>query len=552
MRPTTHRSAAELYAWLGLRWIPRLLALVDRNPLSPTYGCFDRQFWHYLTADFPCGMSQEFGLPLALAHSADLPGNRWRAQPRLRELAVAAVDFARRSAHRDGSCDDYYPYERALGATCFALYACAESCRLLDVRQGALLEHLVRRARFVSGHQETGRLSNHQALAALGMFTVARLAGVPELEGAARERAELAVSWQDQEGWFTEYEGCDPGYHTLSLDFLAKLQSASGWTFLEEPLARAVAFAREMLHPDGSWGGEYGSRNTFNYMPHGFELLAGRMPEAREVADGWLWAAANGHAAANEDDRIFVHPAFGQLQAAEEVLRGGDRSLPDGPPDLRPGVRHYRNAGLLVAHRGDWHLVIGLHKGGVFKAWKGTRLVASDTGLVGATARGGRVLVSHAVNAPGDDDPHNRVEVDEREGTAVVTTRMCWASKKLASPLRQVAFRLGTGTLGRVAPNLLRSLLQRILITGRRPAPLLLERRIDWSPDPPTVTDVLTALPGAPELARLYRSTDATTIYVATSNPAQDGVLMPWDELAEHLPSLQEEGRVTIRRELGP
>src|SRR6186997_2664589 len=109
-------SLRPLYAHAAMSFIPRLLGNIDRNPYRPTYGCLDRQFWHYRTADFPSEMYQEGVLPLALAYTHDLPGNRWHAEPRLRELAIAALRFSARYAHRDGSCDDYYPYERALGA----------------------------------------------------------------------------------------------------------------------------------------------------------------------------------------------------------------------------------------------------------------------------------------------------------------------------------------------------------------------------------------------------------------------------------------------------
>ena len=35
--------------------IPKILTLQDRNPHSPTYGCFDRNYWHYKIIDFPRG-----------------------------------------------------------------------------------------------------------------------------------------------------------------------------------------------------------------------------------------------------------------------------------------------------------------------------------------------------------------------------------------------------------------------------------------------------------------------------------------------------------------
>ena len=76
------------YAELALPYIPRLLQLIDRNPYSPTYGCFDRAYWHYRTMDFPCGMSQEFVLPLALVYARRYPGNRYyQLSTRVRELA---------------------------------------------------------------------------------------------------------------------------------------------------------------------------------------------------------------------------------------------------------------------------------------------------------------------------------------------------------------------------------------------------------------------------------------------------------------------------------
>ena len=68
----------DRYVELALPYIPRLLHLVDQNPYSQTYGCMDRAFWHYRTMDFPCGMSQEMVLPLALVYANEYPGNHYK------------------------------------------------------------------------------------------------------------------------------------------------------------------------------------------------------------------------------------------------------------------------------------------------------------------------------------------------------------------------------------------------------------------------------------------------------------------------------------------
>ena len=88
---TKEDGPRDLYVELALPYIPRLLHLIDQNPYSPTYGCFDRAFWHYRTMDFPCGMSQEMVLPLALVYANEYPGNRYQGIGRIRELAEAAI-----------------------------------------------------------------------------------------------------------------------------------------------------------------------------------------------------------------------------------------------------------------------------------------------------------------------------------------------------------------------------------------------------------------------------------------------------------------------------
>ena len=55
-----------------------------------------------------------------------------------------------------------------------------------------------------------------------------------------------------------------------------------------DPLVKAVEFAWYFMHPDGSYGGEYGSRNTYHFYPHGFELMAPHTEKAGQIADRFL------------------------------------------------------------------------------------------------------------------------------------------------------------------------------------------------------------------------------------------------------------------------
>ena len=528
---------ARYYVDRVMAELPRALTLLDRDPSSPSHGCFDRNYWHYRTQDFPSGMYQELALPLAQAFAVAWPGNRFHGAPRLRELALAAVDFAERSAHADGSCDDYFPNERALGATAFAAAACAETLRLLEEREPSRLAFLGKRCRWLLGAHESGRLTNHHALVALAAARTARLLDDADLLERARVPLARCLEWQHQEGWFPEYEGADPGYQTLTLAFLAAVAELLPSPELDAALDRALGFAVHFLHPDGSYGGETGSRNSCQVLPSGFERLAARSPEARYLADGWLAGAAAGRAGHPDDDRIFCHWLHdfvtAHLARAARGTAGVERWVPPS------GRTAFPAAGLQVIREGDWTLVIATGKGGVLRACRGDRLVASDTGIV---ARAGKDRwVTHGV------DPEAEVWLEEHAVT--VAGRFQRAPHHLPSPAKQVVFRLVNATLGRVAPDLLRRLLQRILITGKRPVPIRFERRIDWSGDALEIRDRLEASPAEVRaLERLWASSDATSIYGAASNLWQAASLQRWETLDEAVGELRTRGRVEIRR----
>jgi hypothetical protein len=532
-------GAGAWYAERFLAEVPRVLTLLDRHRLSRTYGCFDRNHWHYRTQDFPSGMYAEYALALAHAFAADLPGNRWRGEAALRDWTVAACRWAAKSAHADGSCDDYYPNERALGATAFAASACAEALRLVGEGPADLVAFARKRALWLLGRHESGRLSNHHALVALAGVRAAAIGGGDDLVSLARERLDECLSWQHAEGWFPEYEGADPGYQTLTIAFLAALRAEmpSPPPTLDPALDRALAFAAAFLHPDGSFGGEQGSRGTCQVLPSGFERLATSSGAARALADGWLRGAEAGLCGRPDDDRILCHTLADLPVAwAARRARGGGGAAPWSPAD---GVTSFPAARLLVVRRAGLRLVVATSKGGSFRMFRDGRLVAAESGLFAVGPRG-RLLGTDRVD-PGS-------VADLAPGSVTVRGRFQWEKERLPTPAKVLAFRTGTLTLGRVAPDLVRRLLQRAVVTGKARAPFSFERTIDWGGPGVVVRDRIVAEPGAPALESLFAAPDATSIYVATSRVWQDAGLRPWTDLSGSLPRLASDGSVLVER----
>ncbi|HIK31346.1 MAG TPA: hypothetical protein IGS31_08375 [Oscillatoriales cyanobacterium M4454_W2019_049] len=547
----------EPFAQIAIAQIPKILTLLDRNPHSPTYGCFDRNFWHYKIVDFPSGMSQEFVWPLALAYATDAPDNPFYQQPILPKWVEAGILYAARSAHGDGSCDDYFPYERAAGAAAFSLLACVESYQLLQLDNPEILAFFERRADWLAHHEESGRLSNHQALIVLCLKLVGQLLHTSKWSRAKARRLSKLLSWQSPEGWFPEYEGADPGYQTLTIWCLAQLDRLSTRSDdnLKEAIVKAVEFASLFVHPDGSFGGEYASRNTYNFFPHGFELVGRWMPKALGVNDLFLKGLAKGLAPCYADDHIIGHHTWNYFLAWRDFVDDRPPPLPrplgqiwlqdakiaidravsqpytpeNSPQTLPPKLDESNPAELAPAVT---ELYLAANKGGVFKLFRGDRLVASDTHFSLLVHQGGklRTAVGHLV---GDYE----VSLDHEE--MIVRGNLGWAKQPQMTPLKLMVLRVVMLTGGRFFPDLIRKILQKLLITGKDPAPYSFIRRLRFEEGRWHVIDELSA-PTWKDVVSAQIGGDRTSIYVVMSRTFQLNQLQPWIDLTQTVRQLED------------
>jgi hypothetical protein len=536
MRTDELRSAIAAHV---LPEIPKLLTLLDRTAASRTYGCFDRTYWHYRMIDFPCGMSQEFVLPLALVWSTpDLPGNPYFRSDAIREWILAGIRYAARSSHPDGSCDDYYPFERAAGAAAFSLFAILETLDIVELGPDPEVDGFVlKRARWLAAHRESGRLSNHEALIASCLERAGRRFPEAGLERAMRDRLARLLSWQDEEGWFDEYGGADLGYLSLTIGLLADLDRRRPDLNLRPPLGRAIDFFAHFVHPDGTVGGEYSSRSTLNFFAFGFEIAGDWHPSARAIDDLALRPMLEGRSPCYSDDRIVGHHLWGWMLTLRHY-----RERQPAPLELSAGRRYFPRCGLLVERDAETLLVANLKRGGVYKHFSGGRLGRSDTGVTLRT-KDGRAAVAHlggSVATVGPDEIRC-------EGA------MGWAKSSRLTPAKNVALRVLMLGLGRFFPDLVRRLLQRILVTGSSEAPFRCVRTFrrtgngGW-----TVRDEVRASSGGGwddvELAGI--SGHQTSITTIMARVYQADQLAPFEDLSVELAKAKADGVLVHERRL--
>lgn len=531
----------DWYAFEALRMIPRIILMIDKNKYSATYGCFDREFWHYRTVDFPCGMSQEFCLPLALAYKYPFPNNPYYQVERMKELVIASIKFSMEWSHPDGTCDDYFPFEKALGALVFSTYAMTESYLELELHDSEMVEFFKRRADWLSTHNETGQLANHQAFAALALYNVFLITGEEKYRKASDDFLELTLSWQHSEGWYQEYEGADPGYHSCSIAFLAKLWQKNQDPRIVASLESAVNFATYFMHPDGSYAGEYGSRNTYHFYPHGFEVMSRFFPDAGRIADTYLHRSMpERRRYFNDDNRMCAHYVYDWMQSWMDYHDERFGLLEDS---REPFERWFDDAKIFVKKTGTYYAVLSLAKGGVIKVFDESGPLYSDTGIL-LHSEDGDTLVSHLV------DDSFKLDARPNQNTFTATGAMARRRYPLPSPVKQMAFRGMNISVGRLGPNVVRGILQKVLITGKPRTEVEFKRVFEFGENTIVIKNEVDASASDKRFDSMATGSDATSIYVANSNTFQESVLLPWNDLDEHVATLNRQRKVDFTIEL--
>ncbi len=250
-------------------------------------------------------------------------------------------------------------------------------------------------------------------------------------------------------------------------------------------------------------------------------------PPALNINDQIAAGLLAGRGACYADDHIVGHHVWNYLLTWRDFA--GDRPP---VPQAQPGRTWLPNARILIDRR--WSklndqselvtLILALNKGGVYKIFRGDRLTASDTqfSLLVAEGKKPKNAVGHLV-----DDYDITVDTD----SIGIQGKLGWAKQTQMTTPKLIILRLVMTTVGRFFPNLIRSILQKILIVGKQDSPFRFARRLTWD----TETEqwcISDDLQGGDwrTVKAIELGVDATSIYVVMSRTFQRGQLQEsWD-----------------------
>ena len=459
--------------------LPRLLALFDQDKTSTSHGMVDRYYWAWGLSDFGNGTFQgaAHGMARLWVHGLwPYPTKKPAFVARIDALFMAANSLTR----KDGSLEEAFPNEGSYCVTALVAFdlLCAQELLKSEIDQAtqarwlSVIEPMI--GYLIKSDETHALISNHLATAVAALVRWHALTNDKKSENRARILLERILSHQSAEGWFKECDGADPGYQTLCTYYLADVHGKRpDWSLLE-PLRRSVEFLWHFAHPDGSFGGLYGSRCTRFYYPAGLEALAAELPEAAALASFMSKSIAQ-HTVVTLGtmDEPNLVPMFNTYCWAATLRHEckAELSAPALPClTLRERIE-FPLAGMLVDGRPRHYTVISTHKGGVVMHFRDQKLTIHDAGVVVRSPNG--KLGSSQAYAPEND-------IKLKGDTLTIRAAISPMPKRLPRPVDFLLLRMFCITIFRIPAvrEWIKQQLVRLLITRRNSLPAVNVREI--------------------------------------------------------------------------
>lgn len=462
--------------------MPMVLSSVDRDEDSKTYGSCDRNYWHLKIRDFSSAILQQTCLTLALAYLIDFDGNICYQKEEVRKWSVAALSYMGKIQLKDGSFNEYYPNEHGFPPTAFNLYAGCMTYLLLGVDDKKILNSLIKAAQWLSCHDET-KAFNQEVAALAGLALLKKITGVCDFDKNIEDKVNILLSVYCSEGWFPEQGGADIGYSSVALDMLIEYYEATGDERMVKPLLGMVDFLSAFVHPDGTIGGEYGSRNTIYFMPNGLEGYIRNGLDSGGVA-AWMVRMLYEPSNSLDDFMLAVDERYLSHYVMHSYLRAIGKYIKRtvSKDAYKFESRCYPTAGLFTYAISDCYVICGASKGGLIKIYKNDKELFWDCGY--------RIHLG-----PGRTAATNwldKYSITKNKNEISISGSFHLVKQKLQKPI----YHLGLRILAKLIGGKLNKLIKRLTIFQKSEYPASFKRLIRFFDDKVIIEDWIDGIQG--------------------------------------------------------
>ncbi len=484
----------------------RILTQVCRDRHSPAYGCFDRNWWHYKIRDYPSIILQQGGYFCALLSRMELFRDISR---QLRETAEASVCFWHTRACRRGAFEEYYPWEKGYPPLAFSTLAALKTISMLDLDIHLFSRGIKKAASQLLSRREYQ--AANQQVAGLAALTRIR-SPFPELvpEDRYREVMAFTLGLQDPEGWFTEYDGSDLGYLSVTLDCLWDIWDLTHDEEIRIAGRSALGFMHKLVSAAGGNIGLLNSRDTDYLVPYGIVRYMGcedpiAAAEAAEIMSKAF--SGEGHPFARAvDDRYWVHYIGHSFARAYQFLcQNTPRTIAEPTSPVIPPFTGFSlpNAGFTIRRAAEITFLFAARKGGAWVIYgaPGTGHYCSDFGWM--VEHGKKQYVTNWESG---------LWKSEAEGETVTVSGYLFPHRgQLSTPLKHFLLRFVSYFLGYQIIGFLKN----VLIFKKRRSRIFFTRQVSFSGRTLQMDDCLQHLPRD---ARVIRATRSSKRHVASAD----------------------------------
>ena len=431
----------------------------------------------------------------------------------------ATFQFWLNIKHKNGSHDEAYPGENSFVASGFTLFYITESFRLMEndlsnEEKSVFLKGMEATGNWLLNNTETHAfISNHRLGAAAGLYNLYELTHKDKFGQKSEEFINTVLKNQSEEGWYQEYEGADPGYLTQGIYYMAVVGYRANESSYRESLRKAIDFLSYFIHPDGTLGGEYGSRNTQFFFPGGIAISAGGNKVASVLFKQFFFGLSSGsHSGLKSLDANNLIPVlssychallFGNFPALS-IADDNSKSL----PFLREEKRFFKEAGLGVYGTQKYYCLYSIFKGGVIKIYDIFKksLRYQDCGFF--YKKKSKIFTTQIYNRK------NKCEI--RENKVNLEADFYKKREVFLSPFKIVIFRLLScaSSFSNHISRLLKKLIVHKLIHSKKRGSGKLLRSIEFYDDKVLVKSRLREIP---EGIRVYSGGQYTAIHMGSS-----------------------------------
>lgn len=478
---STLHNTLQTYA---AKHVARVLTQLDRDPDSPTYGCFDRNYWHYKMRDFPSSILQQGVFTLEALRTKQLKHPQVNTET-AHEWAVASINALSRQVDSQGRVNEYYPFEASYPAAAFGLYAAMRVLTTWHAEDPSLLEDIdwtgLRRLAHHLKSRTEPQAANQFAAGLTGLVLASKLPAMAMDAHYIAPLAELFFNLQHDEGWFPEYGGPDFGYLTVTIDALADYHQITNDPRALAAAEKAIGFLAQLIGVDDQLPWTLNSRNTDYITPYGLTHFGQTNAQAAALA-ATLFANANApeHFLAAVDDRYHCHYVFASLVRALPQVANLTKSM------TLPTNQHlwWPGCGYVIQHTKTASLYIAAHKGGLVRIHRLNQPPVVDHGW--RVHDGQRLFTSNWW--------HTKWKLKIDDNRLTLSGALVRVTFPGSSPLKHFILRGLAWTLRHRLMPLLKHIM--IFRPGSAAGPQF-QRTLTWSATSLTLTDTLAPLVGA-------------------------------------------------------